>query len=117
MNIDSGVEVNPCDVLLTLENRINAECKRYTESLWEELSPATADKLRLADMEIRRREELVEQGRRSIEGERETQESMLRDFRSMMQAAGGAQGSGGVNTNGSGHRDRTRQDAGGDWRN
>ena len=102
---DEGGEVDPNEVLRTLENKIEDECRRYQEALWEEVDPSTADKLRHADTEVRRREDMVGKARESIENERETQEHMLRDFRSMMQGARGGGGGGGG-----------RGGEGGDWR-
>ncbi len=68
-------------VLKSLEARIEEECKRYKEAIWEEVDPATADKLRAADEEIQRRIVAVETTRDGIENERELQESILRAFR------------------------------------
>ena len=78
-------------LLRGLERRIEEECRRYQEALWEEVDPETADKLRAADKDIRGRGELVMKARESIELEREKQEIMLRDFRNSLGKSGGQQ--------------------------
>lgn len=73
----------------SLEAKIGEECRRYQEALWEEVDPATAEKLRQADADIRHREAMVSKARESIENERETQEQMLREFRAGLGGGGG----------------------------
>ena len=77
------------EILKSLEARIEEECRRYQEALWEEVDPATAEKLRQADNDIRNRESMVGKARENIENERETQEHMLREFRAGLGGGGG----------------------------
>ena len=69
---------------LDLETRIEDECNRYQEALWEEVDPVTADKLRQADEDVKNRADLVIKARGGIEEERENQENMQRDFRNTL---------------------------------
>jgi len=71
-------------LLRSLETRIEDECNRYQEALWEEVDPVTADKLRQADEDVKNRADLVIKARGGIEEERENQENMLRDFRNTL---------------------------------
>ena len=45
------------------------------------MDPSTAEKLRQADSDIKKRDFMVSKARENIENERETQENMLREFR------------------------------------
>jgi hypothetical protein len=80
-------------LLRSLETRIESECRRYQEALWEEVEPSTADKLRQADEDVKARADMITKTRGGIEEERENQENMLRDFRNTLVGVGGAGGS------------------------
>jgi len=65
----------------SLSNLLSIECARYQESLWEEVDPDIADRLRQTDKEMRMREEVLLRGKEDVENEREIQEGILKDFR------------------------------------
>ena len=72
-----------------LENSIKDLIQRYSEAVWEELSPETADQLRELDNDMRHREKVVGRGREAIDLERENQENILREFRATLAQRGG----------------------------
>jgi len=78
-----------------LESKIDNLIEKYGEAVWEELSPETAEQLRHLDKDMRHREEVVGKGREAIDGERENQENILREFRAALAAKGGGGGGGG----------------------
>ena len=94
------------------------QIQRYQERVWEEVDPDTADRLREADTEVARKEEvrsvawnirrwntktkltpdwylhsppiqMLKAMRNQIEAERESQETLLRDYRRGMREGGG----------------------------
>jgi hypothetical protein len=72
-------------LLEELEALVKDEVARYEERVWEEVDPETADKLREQDAEVGRQEEALAAARGRIEGEREGQDALLRDFRARQQ--------------------------------
>jgi len=72
-----------------LENSVKDLVQRYSEAVWEELSPETADQLRELDKDMRHREKVVGRGREAIDLERENQENILREFRAALAQKGG----------------------------
>jgi hypothetical protein len=54
---------------------------RYSERVWAEVDPATADRLREADAEVVRREDAVLALKHQVEDELKHQEDLLKNFR------------------------------------
>ena len=54
---------------------------RYSERVWAEVDPSTADRLRETDAEVARASAAVASLKRQVDAERESQERLLQDFR------------------------------------
>eukprot|EP00617_Octactis_speculum_P016463 CAMPEP_0185770678 /NCGR_PEP_ID=MMETSP1174-20130828/60472_1 /TAXON_ID=35687 /ORGANISM="Dictyocha speculum, Strain CCMP1381" /LENGTH=224 /DNA_ID=CAMNT_0028456215 /DNA_START=24 /DNA_END=698 /DNA_ORIENTATION=+ len=85
-NIEDGdLAVN--EVLDGLERQIQEDILRYIEQVGEGVDPDTADRLRETDVEMTRRAGIIASTRSKVAHERDTQEGLMRDFRSRVERA------------------------------